>query len=319
MIPLLSVRNLVVEYRSAERTVRAVDHVSFDLMPGEVLGLAGEFGSGKSTLAMAVLRLLRPPAVIAGGEVHIDGRDVLEMGKAELRGLRWRTASVVMQSALDALNPVMSVGDQLIDTLRAHPPFPTNLAARERAAELLTLVGLPVDVLDRFPFRLSGGQRQRVGIALALALKPKLVVLDEPTTALDVVVQREVLQRLLALRDTLGFDVIFVTHDLPLLLHLADRIAVLYAGRLAEIGPSAALRDMPAHPYTRALLAAIPSVDGPRRPLAGIPGGPPDLRHPPPGCPFAPRCSVAEARCASMQPPTLPCGEGWTVACVRAA
>ncbi|MFZ5475802.1 MAG: ABC transporter ATP-binding protein [Myxococcota bacterium] len=257
---ILSIRDLVVDYGAA----RAVDHVSLDVAPGEVLGLAGESGSGKSTLVMAALRLLRAPAVIRGGSVHLDGKDVLAMSPAELRAIRWREASLVMQSALDALNPVLTVGDQLVDTLLAHPPHPSRVAARGRAMELMELAGLPYGLLDRYPHQLSGGQRQRVGMALALALNPKLVALDEPTTALDVIVQREVLQRLMQLRARFGFAVVFVTHDLPLLLHLADRVAVMRQGRIVEIGAAARIRSAPAHPYTRQLLDSIPSLDRPR-------------------------------------------------------
>ncbi len=312
---VLSVRDLEVRYRGPDGDVCAVDGVSFDVRPGEVLGLAGESGSGKSTLAHAALRLLRPPAVITRGEVWIDGEDVLALGPGGLARLRWRTASIVLQNALDALNPVLTVHEQLADTLRAHAPFPNARAARLRAEELLALVGLGEDTLDRWPHQLSGGQRQRVNIALALALRPKLVVMDEPTTALDVVVQRELLQRVLQLRDALGFAVLFITHDLPLLFDLADRVGVLYAGRLAELGPAAAMRENPAHPYTRGLLRAMPPLTGPRRPLAGIPGAPPDPAHPLPGCRFAPRCAVAAARCRTEVPFAHAVGPGWRAAC----
>jgi peptide/nickel transport system ATP-binding protein len=261
MTPALSIRDLVVDYGDK----RAVDSVSLDVMPGEIVGLAGESGSGKSTLMMGALRLLRPPAVIRGGEVRLGDRDLLAMRPAELNAIRWREVSLVMQSALDSLNPVLTVGEQLVETLRAHPPHPAWAEARRRAAELVEMVGLEKSALARFPFQLSGGQRQRVGVALALALTPKLVVLDEPTTALDVVVQREVLRRLLDLRDELGFAVVFVTHDLPLLLHLADRVGVMRHGRMVELGPAADILTRPSHPYTRELLAAIPSIDGPVR------------------------------------------------------
>ncbi|MES2640899.1 MAG: ABC transporter ATP-binding protein [Myxococcota bacterium] len=313
--PVLSVRDLVVRYRGPDGDVCAVDGVSFDIRPGEVLGLAGESGSGKSTVAHAVLRILKAPAVITGGEVWIDGQDVLSLGPAGLARLRWRTASIVLQNALDALNPVLTIGEQLIDTLRAHAPFPDRRAARVRAEELLALVGLGEDPLDRWPHQLSGGQRQRVNIALALALSPKLVLMDEPTTALDVVVQRELLQRVLQLRDALGFSVLFITHDLPLLFDLADRVGVLYAGRLAEIGPAHAMRERPTHPYTRGLLRAMPPLTGPRRPLAGIPGMPPDPRHPLPGCRYAPRCPLVMPRCTAELPLLHPVGPGWRAAC----
>ncbi len=313
--PVLAVRDLEVRYRGPDGDVCAVDGVSFDVRPGEVLGLAGESGSGKSTVAHALLRILRPPAVITGGEVWIDGQEVLALGANGLAKLRWGTASIVLQNALEALNPVLTIAEQIVDTVRAHPPFPDRRAARLRAEELLALVGLGEEQLDRWPHQLSGGQRQRVNIALALALKPKLVLMDEPTTALDVVVQRELLQRVLQLRDALGFAVLFITHDLPLLFDLADRVGVLYAGRLAEIGPARAMRENPAHPYTRGLLRAMPPLTGPRRPLAGIPGAPPDPRHPLPGCRYAPRCPLAAPRCTTEVPALLPIGTGWHTAC----
>lgn len=314
-VPALSVRDLTVSYRAATGDVKVVDRVSFDILPGELFGLAGESGSGKSTLALAALRLLRPPAVITGGEVRVDGKDVLTMGPSALSQLRWRTASIVLQAALDALNPVLTIGEQLVDTLVAHPPFPSARAARHAAEELLALVGLGDELLDRWPHQLSGGQRQRVCMALALALKPRLLVLDEPTTALDVVVQRELLGRILQLREALGFAVLFVTHDLPLLFDVADRVAVLYAGRVAEIGRAAPMREHPAHPYTRGLLRAMPPIDGPKRPLAGIPGSPPDPRTPLPGCRFAPRCVSAAPRCERDVPSLHKVGPGWRSAC----
>jgi peptide/nickel transport system ATP-binding protein len=308
--PILSVRELEVRYGD----VVAVDRVSFDVGPGEILGLAGESGSGKSTVAHAVLRLLRPPAVITGGQVLLEGRDLLSVRPRELAALRWRTASIVLQNALDALNPVLTVAAQMSDTLRTASPRPDRRTVRARAAELLALVGLGEEHLDRFPHQLSGGQRQRVNIALALALGPKLVLMDEPTTALDVVVQRELLQRVLELRDALGFAVLFITHDLPILFDLADRVGVMYAGRLVEIGPAAAMRANPAHPYTRGLLDAMPPLDGPRRPLVGIPGAPPDPRSPAEGCRFAPRCPLASQVCFDP-PDARPVDGEWLAAC----
>ncbi len=310
--PLLEVRDLTVEYRGAGAPLRAVDGVSFTLSRGEVLGLAGESGSGKSTLALALLRMLRAPAVVTGGRVHLQGRDLLSLDAPALAAVRWRDVAVVLQSALDALDPVRTVGAQLRDTLLARRSGPAH-PGREQS--LVALVGLPAEALERFPHQLSGGQRQRVCIAIALALSPSLLVLDEPTTALDVVVQREILQRLLSLQKEQGFAMILVSHDLPLLFDVADRIGVLYAGKLVEIGPTAEVRAAPAHPYTRGLIRAAPSVSGPRRPLLGIPGVPPDLRAPPPGCRFAERCSLAVARCSTVEPALHTVERGWEAAC----
>lgn len=316
--PLLSVRGLCVDYVAAEGPVRALDGVSFDLAAGEVLGVAGESGSGKSTLAQALLRILPAPAVITEGEVRFDGRNLLALDEAALRDVRWRQISMVFQSAMDSLNPVLTVESQLVDTLRAHRPV-ARAEARARAAELLELVGISPDRLGAFPHQLSGGMRQRVGIAVALALEPRLVILDEPTTALDVIVEREILQQLLELRRRLGFAVMFITHDLTRMLQISDRVAVFYAARLIEIGPAATLREDPRHPYTRALLSAFPSLHGPRGERAGIPGAPPSLLHPPPGCRFHPRCSEVFAACRTEVPALVQLGEGRGAACLLCA
>ncbi|HYG68781.1 MAG TPA: ABC transporter ATP-binding protein, partial [Anaeromyxobacteraceae bacterium] len=251
--PLLSIRDLCVDYVTPAGPVRAVDRVSLDLGHGEVLGIAGESGCGKSTLAQALLRILPPPAVIAGGEVRFEGRDLLRLSESELRAVRWRRIAMVFQSAMDALNPVLTVGEQLVDTLRSHRASPAR-EARERAVALLELVGIPPDRLRSFPHQLSGGMRQRVGIALALALDPALVILDEPTTALDVIVERDILHRILELRRRLGFSVLFITHDLARMLEVSDRVAVFYAARLVEVAPASVLRSDARHPYTRGLL-----------------------------------------------------------------
>jgi peptide/nickel transport system ATP-binding protein len=314
--PLLSIRGLCVDYVTDAGPVRAVDRVSLDVAPGEIVGLAGESGCGKSTLAQALLRVLAPPAVITGGEVRFEGRDLLALSEAELREVRWRRISIVLQSALDALSPVLTVGEQLADTLRAHGPVPAA-RARARAAELLRLVGIDVARLDAYPHQLSGGMRQRVSIALALALEPSLVVLDEPTTALDVIVEREILDQLLALRARLGFAVLLVTHDLGRMLEVSDRIAVFYAARLVEVAPAAALAADPRHPYTQGLLRAFPSLHGGALPEV-IPGAPPSLASPPPGCRFHPRCPVALEVCRREEPPLVALGPGRAAACPRA-
>ncbi len=312
--PVLEISGLCVEYGERGRAVRAVIDVDLVLHRGEVVGLAGESGSGKSTLAYGATRLLRPPGVITGGSVlfHPDRDhpeltiDLLDAGINELRRLRWRELAIVLQSAMNALNPVLSVQTQLDDTLAAHLPGSTHASRRERAAELLRLVGISPDRLRSYPHELSGGMKQRVMIAMALALEPQVVIMDEPTTALDVVTQREILEEIIELRDRLGFSVLFITHDLSLLLELADTIAVMYAGRVMESAPAARLFAAPRHPYTAGLLASFPSLHGERHLMTGIPGSPPDLRNPPPGCPFNTRCGFTEPQCRRVMPPLAP-------------
>jgi oligopeptide/dipeptide ABC transporter ATP-binding protein len=310
--PVLEIRDLSIVYRGGEDPVKAVDHVDLALAPGETVGLAGESGSGKSTLALGACRLLRPPAVITGGSVvyrgsrvGAEGVELLDQGAKELRKLRWREISIVFQSAMNALNPVLRIRDQLGDVLDAHLDIKRQ-EKRERLEQLLDLVGIPRERLRSYPHELSGGMRQRVMIAMALAVDPEVVIMDEPTTALDVVVQREILGQIVELQKRLHFAVLFITHDLSLLLEIADRIAVMYAGRLVEVGTAEQIHNEPAHPYTRGLLASFPSVHGARKGLAGIPGTPPDLRSLPAGCPFVPRCRYATAACATIDMRMMP-------------
>ena len=277
--PLLEVRGLCVDYGLGPGAVHAVRDADLVLRSGEVLGLAGESGSGKSTLAYAITRLLRAPGMITGGSVHYHpepGRtvDLLAVGEHELRVLRWSQISVVMQSAMNALNPVLTIGSQLTDVLHAHMPAMSKAERRARAAELLRMVGITGDRLGSHPHELSGGMRQRVMIAMALALQPQIVIMDEPTTALDVVTQREILGELMELRERLGFAVLFITHDLSLLIEIADSIAVMYAGRLVERADAVALFRAPRHPYSLGLLSSFPALHGPRRHMTGIPGSP---------------------------------------------
>jgi peptide/nickel transport system ATP-binding protein len=306
--PLLEVSGLCVDYGVGPGAVHAVRDADLVLRTGEVLGLAGESGSGKSTLAYAITRLLRAPGMITAGRVHYypePGRtvDLLAVGQHDLRVLRWSQISVVMQSAMNALNPVLSIKSQLTDVLRAHTPTMGAAGRRARAAELLGMVGITPDRLNGYPHELSGGMRQRVMIAMALALTPQVVIMDEPTTALDVVTQREILQELAELRERLGFAVLFITHDLSLLIEIADSIAVMYAGRVVERAEAEALFRAPRHPYSLGLLSSFPPLHGPRRPLTGIPGSPPDLRQLPAGCVFHPRCPYVMDRCRTDLPP----------------
>src|SRR5260221_13796864 len=314
---LLDIRNLSVDYYAASGTVHALDNVSITLERGQILGLAGESGSGKSTLAYAVTRLLHPPAAITGGEVLYYPRsdirrqrgksagaeesrtstdepiDILQLSPAQLRAFRWSELAIVFQSAMNALNPVLTIGAQINDVLRTHQPKMGPDSRRQRGLELLRLVGIAPDRIRSYPHELSGGMRPRAIIAIALALSPEILIMDEPTTAFDVVVQREILPEIMRLREKLGFSVIFFTHGLSLLLELADNVAVMYAGRIVE---KASRRDLHLHsyqPYSYGLLNSFPSMHGPRRKMSGIPRSPPDLSAAPPGCAFHPPCPRA--------------------------
>jgi peptide/nickel transport system ATP-binding protein len=299
--PLLELRELVVAYGSGADAVTAVNGISLAVRPGEIVGLAGESGCGKSTVANAILQVLRPPGRIVGGQVVFEGRELVGLRPAELRRFRWRNVSLVFQSAMTSLNPVTRIGDQFVDMLQAHARV-SKREALGRAAELLDVVGIDRARVNAYPHELSGGMRQRVVIALALALNPELLLLDEPTTALDVIVQREILQQIVELQSQLGFAVLFITHDLSLLVEFSDRIAIMYAGDIVEEAPASALFASPAHPYTRGLMTSFPPLTGERRVMTGIPGNPPDLRQPPPGCRFHPRCAHARDRCQAEVP-----------------
>ncbi len=267
--PLLEVTDLSIEYVTDERVVRAVDRVTFSLAEGEIFGLAGESGCGKSTIANAILRLLRDPAVVAGGSISFRGTDVLKLSAADLRSFRWRQVAMVFQSAMNSLNPVMTVGDQIIDIFTTH----TDLSKRDcvkKAGELLDLVGIPRTRLKAYPHQLSGGMRQRAVIAMATALRPPLLIMDEPTTALDVVVQQEILAQIKDLQDELGFAILFITHDMSLMVELSDRMAVMYGGRFVETTTADKMFTAPQHPYTKALMNAFPPMSGPRVPLLGL-------------------------------------------------
>ena len=298
--PLLELRALKVVYLTTRGPVKAVDGVSFAIQPGEVVGLAGESGSGKSTIAHAILRILHPPALITGGQALFEGRDILQMSDEELSQFRWGKISIVFQSAMNALNPVMKIRDQITDVMLLHGL--TKAEAKQRAVDLFDLVGIEPRRLDAYPHQLSGGMRQRVVIAIALALNPPLLIMDEPTTALDVVVQKDILQQIATLREKLGFSILFITHDLSLLVEMSNKIAIMYAGEIVEQAPARELFESPLHPYTCGLMNSFPSVTGMKHKLAGIPGSPPDLVEPPAGCRFHPRCPKAMPRCSADAP-----------------
>lgn len=333
---LLEARHVSVDYRAASGTVHAVSDVSFELRRGEILGLAGESGCGKSTLAYAISRLLERPAEIVGGEIlyypsdskkqedaskaivsalpwrerhaakvnpaTANSIDILKLTSSQLRAFRWNELSIVFQSAMNALNPVLNIGTQITDVIKTHHPEMSSEHRKKRAIDLLDMVGISADRLRSYPHELSGGMRQRVIIAIALALNPELIIMDEPTTALDVVVQRDILQLISALCKEFSTALIFITHDLSLLLELADKVAIMYAGKMVEKATSLELLQNPRHPYSYGLLHSFPTLHGPITRMGGIPGSPPDLRAIPPGCSFHPRCPFAFEACRSVEP-----------------
>lgn len=298
---ILSVKNLSIEYTADRGQVRAVSDVSFDIHRGEFFGLAGESGCGKSTMAYAIMQLLKSGAQVVGGEINFKGKNLLEFSNGDIRRFRWEKTSMVLQSAMNNLNPVVTIGSQLADAIQAHENVPLK-EALVRARSLLELVNIDPDRITAYPHELSGGMKQRVVIAMALALQPDLVIFDEPTTALDVVVQYNIIRRIIRLKEEMGFAILFITHDLPLMLDMCDRIAIMYAGSLVEVGPVSALSRAPQHPYTKGLLSAFPSLVGPRKKLSGIGGSVPDLITPPPGCLFHDRCFAATPACRDAVP-----------------
>jgi len=341
---VVEVRDLRLNYFTSKGPVQAVNGVSFDLKRGETLGVVGESGCGKTTLGLALLNIPTPPGRIVGGEIQIDGTNIVGLPERDLRrNVRWEKVSMVFQGAMNCLTPVYTVGRQMTETLQKHRP-----TAREEAhrivAEYLAMVGLPPEIVHRYPHELSGGMKQRVVIAMALFLEPRVVILDEPTTALDVIVQAQIINVVKDLKRRLGLSMIFITHDLATEAEVADRILVMYAGKVAEIasnesvfgdraaeggpgenGPGAdgpggngpAAARLSNHPYTRRLLAATPRLHAKVSELAFIPGTPPDLLEPPRGCPFHLRCSVAFDRCRTQEPPLREIGPGHLAACWR--
>ncbi|MGF1711498.1 ABC transporter ATP-binding protein [Vibrio kagoshimensis] len=314
MSNLLEINNLCVDYVSPNGVARAVNDVSISIAPGETLGIAGESGCGKSTLAFAISRLHKAPALISEGEILYKGQDVLKMTNKQLRDFRWNDVSIVFQSAMNSLNPVITIGEQLTDVILAHKKIPYK-KAHERAVELLGTVGIHGDRMSSFPHQLSGGMRQRVVIAIALALEPQLIIMDEPTTALDVVVEREILNELYELKSKFGFSILFISHDLSLMGEIADRIGVMYAGNLIELGDAKKVFSEPKHPYTKGLISSFPTIHGPKERLYGIPGNPVNLLDTPQGCNFQERCGECISMCIKNEPRLGTVTTGHNVSC----
>ena len=314
MSKLLEINNLCVDYVSPNGVARAVNDVSISIAPGETLGIAGESGCGKSTLAFAISRLHKAPALISEGEILYKGQDILKMNNKQLRDFRWNDVSIVFQSAMNSLNPVITIGEQLTDVILAHKKTPYK-QAHERAVELLETVGMHGDRMSSFPHQLSGGMRQRVVIAIALALEPKLIIMDEPTTALDVVVEREILNELYELKSKFGFSILFISHDLSLMGEIADRIGVMYAGNLIELGDAKTVFSDPKHPYTKGLISSFPTIHGPKERLYGIPGNPVNLLDTPQGCNFQERCGECISMCIKSEPRLGTVATGHHVSC----
>jgi oligopeptide/dipeptide ABC transporter ATP-binding protein len=312
--PLLEVDDLAVRFGLKSGSVKAVNGVSFRLQDGEALGIAGESGCGKTTTALSLVRLLPSNARITRGSIKLHGIDLVPKTERQLNRYRWREIAIVFQGAMNALNPVQRVRDQIAEPVEMRLGTSRD-QARRRAGELLELVGIPKKRGAAYPHELSGGMRQRAMIAMALACHPAMVIGDEPTTALDVMVQAQILQLLEELRRDLGLSLMLITHDLSVIAETCDRVLIMYAGKVAEEGSVQRVFTAPRHPYTQKLLSSFPNIRADRRTLDVIPGAPPDLRTPPPGCPFAPRCPAAMAVCTEIMPPEVTFADGVRVAC----
>ncbi len=316
--PILQVENLTMHYTTRKGNVSAVDGVSFTLGEGEALGLVGESGCGKTSIAICLLKLLPDNAHITDGHVWVGETDLVQLSNEEMRAYRWKHISMVFQAAMNSLNPVHRVGDQIVEAIREHLPIMTEERAHQRVADLFDLVGIDAAMIDRYPHEFSGGMRQRAVIAMALSCNPNLIIADEPTTALDVIVQDRVLRKLEEIQRKLSMAMIYISHDIAVIAEVCGRIGVMYAGRLAELASAVDIFERPLHPYSRALMGSFPSIKGRKKKLCPLPGEPPDLLNPPPGCRFHPRCSYATDRCQQEVPPFKEYGDGHHAACWHA-
>ena len=311
--PILSVADLTLHYLTRQGEVKAVDGVSFDLARGQVLGLVGESGCGKTSVAISLMKLLPDNARLISGRVSLEGRDLLSMGEDELRRFRGHRISMIFQAAMNSLDPVYRVGDQIMEALGAHEQDRNRHESKDKVAQLFRMVGLDTGLMSRYPHEYSGGMRQRAVIAMALACEPDIVIADEPTTALDVIVQDRILQALKDIRRNSNMSMIYITHDMGVVAEVADHVGVMYAGKLVEYGETHEVFSRPIHPYTAFLTSAFPSIRGDKHPLVSLPGEPPDLIDPPQGCRFHPRCPSATEVCAREEPPTVARGDHWAI------
>lgn len=311
---LLEVKELRTHYLTPFGAVKAVDDISFKLKKGIALGLAGESGCGKTTVALSIMRILSYPGKILGGEVLFKGIDILKMEEEELRNMRWKGISTVFQGAMASLNPLFKVGRQIADPIMIHENVKKK-EAYSRANELLELVGIDASRADNYPWELSGGMRQRVMIAMGLACNPEVIIADEPTTALDVIVAHQVMELIKDLREKLDLSMILITHDISVIAQTCGELAIMYAGKIVEISTVSTIYESPLHPYTEALISSFPNIKEEKRQLKSIPGNPPDLINPPPGCNFNPRCTYAQDICRSEEPTLDKIGDNHSVAC----
>jgi oligopeptide/dipeptide ABC transporter ATP-binding protein len=313
-MPLLKIDSLDVEYRTNRGRIRAVEDVSFSLEKGEVLGLAGESGSGKSTLGLSIIRLVPSPGIIVRGSIEIDGTDIVKLPEDKMRLLRGGKVAYIFQDPMTSLNPVKKVGAHFVEMMQTHEPDLEKKVAIERTEKILKDLRIPSERIDDYPHQFSGGMRQRIMIGLAIALNPDLVIADEPTTALDVIVQAKILDLLASLRDRYGMGLILISHDLSIILERCDKIIVMYGGSMVEYAPNAELHKNPIHPYTQALLQSIPNIELSEQKLSAIPGSPPNMLNPPKGCSFGPRCPYAKEQCR-MKPSLIDVGNDHFVRC----